>query len=383
MSTDLRDLMEERADRLPAPDLDVAALMAGAERHVRRRRVAGVAGAAVLGLAAAWAGPALTGASDGGARDGLVADGTTPAQAPLAWVRGSVLHTSPDGPTLDLGHQPVALVQGDSGFVVADAEGVVRAVIDGEVLEVGRLQTPKAARFEADGDVVAWVDAGDGTASYAALDLSRGPGTVSLPVRQGHGTPLEAELGMEEAVAAVDGDTVYLRARNGAHAWRPFAADDEVGALPVPDGARVVLHDAKAGVLHYARAGGSGPGQEETYVVGPDLASGVELESWDGILSPDGRYLVSETADENLVSDTSTGRLLPFDLGRYGFVAGYRWLDEDTYAALGIEDPGADDEDMVVDLLRCEAAAGACETVVQGESLAGDQPLILPFGDSW
>ncbi len=113
--------------------------------------------------------------------------------------------------------------------------------------------------------------------------------------------------------------------------------------------------------------------------MGPDLTSGTELESWDGILSPDGRYLVSETADENVVSDTATGARLPFDLGEYSFLAGYRWLDDDTYAALAMKDVSGDR----ADLLRCEVTTGSCEPVVTGRDLLGDSRLVIPIGEGW
>ncbi|WP_181310753.1 hypothetical protein [Nocardioides campestrisoli] len=379
MTTDLHDLMSERAERLDPPTLDASAIMAAGDRRVRRRRWTGGAGAAVLCVAAALAAPAVLG---GSGTDGLVAERPADSEDPVAWVSGSVLHTSPDGPTVDLaelGREPISLVQADSGFVFSEADGSVHAVIDDEVVEVGTLQVPESPRFESDGDVVAWVDAGEGEPAYAALDLSKGAGVVSLPVRRGYGTPLERELGMTEAVAAVDGDTVYLRAPNGARVWRPFAADDQVVSLPVADGTRVVLEDVQNGVFHYHRAGGTPAAKEEAYVVGPDLSTGVEVESWEGILSPDGRYLVSEMNDENVVSDTATGARLPFDLGEYSFLAGYRWLDDDTYAALAMKDVSGDR----VDLLRCEVTTGSCEPVVTGLDLLGDSRLVIPIGEGW
>jgi len=226
---------------------------------------------------------------------------------------------------------------------------------------------------------VAWVDADGGDTAYAVIDLAQGTGVTRLPVTDGTATPLEREVDMTASVAAVDGGTVYLRTADGVTAWEPFSGDDSLVPLTGAPGTRVVVEDVKNGVFHYQRTGGTPADKEEAYVVGPDLATGVEVESWDGILSPDGRHLISETADVNIVSDAVTGERLPFDIGDYAFLAGYRWLDDDTYAALAMK--GLRDE--VVDLVRCEVATGRCQPVVTGEDLVGDTALVLPRGESW
>ncbi|WP_185994826.1 hypothetical protein [Nocardioides campestrisoli] len=378
MTTDLHDLMSERAERLDPPTLDASAIMAAGDRRVRRRRWTGGAGAAVLCVAAALAAPAVLG---GSGTDGLVAERPADSEDPVAWVSGSVLHTSPDGPEVELGRQPVALVQGESGFVFSDAEGDVHVVLDDRdlVLPVGRMETPDAAHFESDGDVVAWVDADEGEPSYAVMDLSEGPGVTRLPVTDGTVTPLEREHDMTAAVAAVDGYTVYLRTAGGATAWEPFSGDNALQPLAVAPGTQVVVEDVKDGVFHYQRTGGTPAAKEEAYVVGPDLTSGTELDAWDGILSPDGRYLVSETADENRVFDTTTGERQPFDLGEYAFVAGYRWLDGDTYVALGLKDLEAEQ----ADLLSCEVATGTCRAAVTDLDLTSGDALQLPMSEAW
>lgn len=374
MSTELREMLGDRAERLDAPGVDPVALIAAAGGRLRRRRLAWAGGVAAWGAVTALLVPGQLGGSD---TDRPVADDPSVTTA-LVWVRGSTLHAADGSTPLDLGRRPVSLVQGRSGYAFSDPEGTVYTVIDSEVLAVGRMEAPKAGRFESDGDVVAWVDAGDGEPRYAAVDLSRGPDVVSLPVSGRPASPVEGELDMSAAVAAVDGDRVYLRTEQGADVWRPFAAGQEVETLPVQRGTTVELYDVEDGVFHFRRRGGTSAQKEETVLVGPDLASpGTALPSWDGDLSPDGRYLVSETADENQVYDTTTGRRLPFQLGDYAFLAGYRWLDEDTYAALALRGL----EDTALDLLRCEAQTGACEPVVQQEPLEGH--LLLPVGQVW
>lgn len=373
MTTELRDLMTERTDRLAPPALDVASMMGTAERRIRRRRWSAATGVAALGVLAAVVVPGQWG---GDGSDRRVA-GPTTREAPIAWVNGSVLHTSPGGGQLELGHRPVAIAQGESGHVFVDSKGTVHAVIDDEVLEVGRVGTPKQARLVADGDVVTWVDTSGDQPAYAALDLSAGTGVVRLPFSGSESSMPAEKLGATEAIAAVDGQTVYLHTTSGADAWQPFASADERVPVAVADGdASILVLDVKNGVFHYQRSTWDRHREDRDYLVGPDLTSGVTLESWDGILSPDGRHLMSETADENWLSDTATGDRLPFDPGSYDFAVGYRWLDEDTYAAIAMKTPDA----TQFDLLRCELTTGACETEVEGQD---QTQLLLPFGNTW
>ena len=372
MTTELRDVMTEQTDRLAPPALDVTAMMRTADRRVRRRRWSAVAGISTLGVLAALVVPGQWG---GDGDDRRVA-GPVTREAPIAWVQGSVLHTSPGDAAIELGHRPVAFVQGDSGHVFVDREGAVHAVIGEAILEVGRVPAPDNARLSSDGDVVAWLDSSGDEPAYAALDLSAGPGVVRLPVSGSDASGPEKERKATGAVAAVDGETVYLRTVSGADAWRPFAAADVREPVAVDGDASILVLDVKDGVFHYQRAIGKKGAENGDHLVGPDLTSGVTLESWEGILSPDGRHLMSETADENWLSDTTTGKRLPFDPGSYAFAVGYRWLDEDTYAAIALPTL----ESTEVDLLRCELATGTCATEVEAQD---QDQLTLPFGETW
>ncbi len=188
MTTDLHDLMSERAERLDPPALDASAIMAAGDRRVRRRRWTGGAGAAVLCVAAALAAPAVLG---GSGTDGLVAERPADREDPVAWVSGSVLHTSPDGPEVELGRGSRSRSsRADSGFVFSDADGHVHVVLDDRdlVLPVGRMETPDVAHFESDGDVVAWVDADEGEPVVRRDGPVRGPGShpAARDRRDGH-----------------------------------------------------------------------------------------------------------------------------------------------------------------------------------------------------
>lgn len=370
----LTDVMHDRADSLDAPDLDVAAMIRDGEERVARRRRAGVvtAVAASVAVVGALAVPALL--PD---RDSRAEVAVQPRVDGVVYAVGSTIHDE-DG-VIDTGVALRALVQTDSGYVVSDAAGEVLVVSGGATDRVGRLADGEQPRFQVDGDLVAWVDASDG-GSLAALDVSEGT-TVRVPLASWPGRTVvvgaERELGGAAQVAAVDGPTVYVSDRRGVLAWDPFGSGATT-LVPAATGTEVEVVDVQNGVFAYHARGGTPSAKTEEFRVGPDLRTGRVLPAWGGRLSPDGGHLISETADVNHVYDTATGRRLPFDQGAYAFLVGYRWLDEDTYAGLGLPTL----ESTTPDLLTCEVVTGTCTLAVERPATVEDG-LVLPISEGW
>ncbi len=129
----LTDVMHDRADTLDAPDLDVAAMVRDGDRRAGRRRVVGLVGLTAASLVVA-AGVTLPALLSGDARD---ADVSAPVVSyDLAYAVGSTIH---DGSrTVETDVRISALVQGVSGYVVADRQGRVHTVVDGESTQVGQ-----------------------------------------------------------------------------------------------------------------------------------------------------------------------------------------------------------------------------------------------------
>ncbi|KRF36002.1 hypothetical protein [Nocardioides sp. Soil805] len=369
----LEDVLHDRADSLAAPDLDVAAMVRDGERRARRGRVGVIAAvAASVAVVGALAVPAVLPDREPGSTVAV-----QPRAEPLVYAVGTSIH---DGDTvIDTGVRIRALVQTESGYVVSDAAGDV-LVVSGEGTDrVGRLADGEHPRFQTDGDLVAWVDASDG-GSIAALDVSEGT-TVEVALASWPGRTVvagvERELGGAAQVAAVDGRTVYVSDRRGVLAWDPFGSGG-TSLVAGPDGAEVEVVDVQNGVFAYHVRGGTPAAKTEEFRVGTDLRTGRVLPVWGGRLSPDGGHLISETADVNHVYDTADGRRLPFDEGGYAFLVGYRWLDEDTYAGLGL----ATMESTTPDLLTCEVATGAC-TLAVGRPASVEDGLVLPISEGW
>ena len=372
----LRDVMDARADALDPPDLDVAAMVRDGDRQVvrRRRTIAGGVLAASLVVAAAIAVPSLL--PDGVGGDTVA--GSTHSYD-LAYAEGTTIY---DGArTTEAGVRIRALVQGISGYVVADRQGRVHTVVDGETRQVGILATTDRGRIVSDGDVVAWVDAADG-GTLSVLDLATGERT-DVPVDVFPGEPVASQPGALNgtggSIAAVDGRTVYVRDGRGVMAWNALD-DEEPVLLPAPDGVEVEVLDVQDGqVLQVVRSfepqetdGSTTMVQVEELRLGPDLQDTTPLPGTGGRLSPDGRrattydlvgHAGSPTSTTAMVGDVSGDSWTPVDPRGYDSVTAYQWLDTDTFAAWA----GAYSADAVrEDLLTCEAVTAECTVVVRG-----------------
>lgn len=369
----LKDVMHDRADALEPPALDVDAMVRDGERRARRARAGALmAVAASVAVVGAVAVPALRPHDE---------PPTTIAVQPrvdsVAYAVGGTIH-GPDS-VIDAGVPLRALVQTDSGYVGSDAAGNVLVVTGDATDRVGRLADGEHPRFQSDGDLVAWVDAADG-GSLAALDVSSGT-TVEVPLTSWPGravvSGVERELGGAAQVAAVDGQLVYISDERGVLAWDPFGSGGTT-LVRAPAGTEVEVVDVQNGVFAYYARGGTPSDKTEEFRVGPDLGTGHVLPIWGGRLSPDGGVIISETADVNHVYDTADGTRLPFDEGRYAFLVGYRWLDDDTYAGLGLRTT----KSTTPDLLTCEVATGSCTVAVEQPASVEDG-LVLPIAEGW
>ena len=371
----LRDVMDARADALDVPDLDVAAMVRDGDHHLvrRRRRLAGGLVAASLVVAAGIAVPSLLPGSD--------VDGDTAGSVhsyDLAYAVGGTIH---DGPrTIETGVRIHALVQGISGYVVADQQRRVHTVVDGETTQVGLLAETDRGRLVSDDDVVAWVDSADG-GTLSVLDLATGErADVAVEAFPGE---LVGPPGLADAVgaqiAAVDGRTVYVTDVRGVMAWDALDGKDPV-LIPSPEGVEVEVVDVQDGqILQVGRSfepqetdGSTTMVQVEDLRIGPDLKDTRSLPGLRGTLSPDGRRVAlydrqsrpgSPSFGTTTVGEVSGSTWMPVAPRRYDSVAAYQWLDADTFAALAWSSTA----DFVrADLLSCEASTGECTVAVRG-----------------
>lgn len=351
----LTDLMHERADALPAPELDLGTIHDAGNRRVRGRRTR-LAGAAVAAAAAlTLGGTTLLGDGPGDGLDAATEVGDAPDPLPLSWVTGSTLHRQ-GAPDVDLGAEVRAWVRAGDQVVFTDLDGLVRQWGPGGSTVIGEASSPGADRAElvADGPSVAWVD---GSSGFVVHDVATGSSS-STPVEPGQDEP---------AVTAIDGDVVYVVDSRGVAAWR--TTDGRVDVLDPDPGAEVM--DAESGVLVRSL-----PRENRALLTREGRT--IELSTREfARLSPDGRLVAIENNDVGVVVDAVTGERLPFRHG-HEWAVGYEWLDDTTLAVMafdGLEEDGAAE----AVLTSCDAVSGTCEQ--PGRSVpSGFGDFQLPIG---
>ncbi|MBB6626223.1 hypothetical protein H5V45_02705 [Nocardioides sp. KIGAM211] len=351
MTEKLKTLLHERAEHVDFATPDVDALTRAGDRTIRRRRgIVGLASLASVAIVGALVATAFTGSST---PDGApTADDPAGTDRSLSWSVGAFIHDG--GATVDTGHEINAYVETSVGYVIADPDGTVWSVRDGQVTEIGRVDT-KYPRLVADptSPWVAWVDASNqGSPSFFAFDQeslesqSFGSGTSTS------GGTLADEKDPTYAYA-LDGTTLYLRDTRGAVALDLASGTEKVVDPTARNGFDVVtVHD---GLIASRTDTGTRIGRttKDGYVL--DQAYGST-----GSFSPDGSYYTSD-ADEPSVWDLSTKQKLPVPgLDGYYFATGYAWLDDDTLAVIA-----AKKETAPAELLTCEIPAGTCTSEVE------------------
>ena len=340
----LKDLMQERADSVGEPELDLASITRTGDRRVHARRTAWVGGIAAATTLAALVGPSLAGGGADGSTH-VAGDGTAASPRQLAWVVGSSLHRTGE-PDVDLGTPVRAWVlqgdpQGRPGLdtvVYTDDDHRVHVWTDGTDRVVGRTVVPASGTAELVADVsdVAWVDAERGLTRY---DVSNHT-LAWVPAAPGSGTP---------QVTAVDTGVVYAVDARGVVAWD--ASGGEVRVVD-PDPARVVMdaeHGTMVRFLGNRRARVTGPGGGLTFSV-DSFAN----------LSPDRTMVAAESGDEGVLLDAATGERRPLDSGHEWSLA-YSWLDDDSVAVLAFDGLDGADGEMQAFVQACDTVTGACD----------------------
>lgn len=350
MTDDLKTLLHDRADRIDFAQPDLAAITRDGDRRARsrtlRRGAAGLAVAAVTAVAVSLALPHLGGRPDT-TRIGVATQpsGTTP----ITWVTGSVIHS---GDTqIDVGLVVTSFVRTSAGFVFTDPTGLVHAVIDGQVSDIGR-GDPDSHHLVADDDDsrVGWFDPTGERAAFVVHDLASGESYRNVDATQG--LEPRATGGETGYFFAIDDNTAYWRDTRGVVAVDLATGTTEEISTAQRD--RIGIADAASGQIVFQ-------GSQQTRV-GPSLEDSIALNYSGGdlgSLSSDGRWYTQD-ADEPVAFNTATGERVVFDLEEYAFASGYSWLDDHTLALIAAKNPGTSS----AELLSCTVPAGTCQTVV-------------------
>lgn len=358
MTTDLRDLLDERIDAVPviAGDLDRAR---SAGRRIRgRRRAAAGAVAAALVLAGGTAVLALD-------------DGTSPgedaAPDPTRWASLGALDFSEgaraygDASFISLGGRKVPAE--DLGWLDTDAVATSYGIVfydNGRpiLLEESGTFTPlvdgpldRSPRFhptaKADGvdPVVAWATMRDGQVTLTVYDLAAGEVVAS--------TRPDCERCGDLVIDGIDNGAVFVRDRSGTRTWDSATGEWADFAGP---GTRVA--DVRNGVVLYDGPAPTSPGDWRLVAGAVDAQltlDGRHVLSWSSTLEPtgDGEPIVLEEG--------------PADGGGYG-----QWTI-DTDGSVLVITLGRGGERVVHD---CTVPAGSC-VEVDAFVPAGGDPVFM------
>lgn len=372
----LTRVLHERADSAPGPHFDVDAIVRAGDNRIRRSRVhAGVAALAVAGVVAA-AGLAgtqlLSPASPGPATEavGRFADRL------VGFADGSVIHYGDRTFTVDA---PIAsYVQTDDGFVYTTADGDAWFFDGTASTRIGRAAGHRL-RADDTGSLVAWLTGTPKTAEqYVVYDTSL---RTEVSRVDAAGVTASAD-DSGPSVYAVDDGAVYWHGAAGIERYQvatgtstDVATWPTTSSRPQASGGPRELVDVANGRLAYVVEGDQG----SRLLVGDTVGPGAQQmpTGWHGVLSPDGRYIGVEEADEVAVYDTRSGSEVTPDLAGYPFKVVYGWEDADTAMVFAITDLKA--ARYPAEFLRCDVPAGDC-TVVSSATVT-EQGFSLPVGD--
>ena len=359
-------VMHEHADTLPAPDIDLDAIVAEGERQVRRQRLG-------TGLvAAARAGPKpptarsvprhLGGEEVSPASRGAFAEGS------ITYALGR--HIYWDGHALDVGRPVASYVATDNGFVYTSADGGVWLYDGTSSAWIGNAQDNRL-RADDQGSLVSWVEtAEDGHARFVVYDAA-----AHARVARVDDEPADTSVSPDEAgakVFAVDDGSVYWR--HDAQLARYDIPSDRESVLAAEPGTEIL--DVSYGTLAFTAGTGQGAGAAVAQTLDPEAP--VVARASDVLLSPNARYLATQVGDDIAVYDLGSGEDVTPDTSGYPSAAVVDWVDPGSATVLGVR--RTDDAGHASgDVLRCDIRD---ECTVEGTfAVADGEELVAPTGE--
>ncbi len=280
MTTDLRDVLHEQLDTLPAPPGDLDRIRA-AGTSIRRRRGAAVGAVAVLAVGAWVAGFALTGSDDTQTDRGVdpigrldFSDGLRAYADP-----GRVIHLGDreipapmlDNLDTDAVATPYGVLYYDQGRpALLEESGEVNGLEEGADSVEGR----PTAEVDAQHPWVAYATSRDGDQQVVVRDLASGKVVASRVVDSG------------TVIDALDDGVVFLRTPDGTSTWD--TGTDEVQELAGP---KTRVADVRNGVVLYDGPAPTGPATAAYRLVPGAIDAqltydGAHVLSWSNKLEP-------------------------------------------------------------------------------------------------
>ncbi|MFI5707187.1 hypothetical protein [Kribbella sp. NPDC051620] len=386
----LKDTLTQRADLTEPPPLDLDAIISIGDRRLRHRRVATIAGTALITLAVLITSLTLIKPSEQPA----------PASVPFTERRatyavGSEIHFGPDVIST-APYKLRAFVQTNSGFVFTRTDGGSLFLADGK--QVRRIGSGPgnlgALTVSGDGNLVGWVEALAGRDESVIYDVAAGRELVRTPIGNQRGPLVDPVSGPR--IIAIDGDYAYFGTYRGVYRWNLKTGQAQtVGKNLSPNAIRTV-----ANLRHLYQIPLIVPG-EGTSIAVADNPSDDTLHVYpgqQGWLSPTADYLLTAPNDPGHVTPppaplrlfhTATGKELTLTHPGHPRLIFSQWLTNDTFTAVGLR-PAANKPhtNSPVDLLTCSTKSLTCSTTTPAFSTytftqtpAGTTtPFALPIG---
>ncbi|WP_432874669.1 hypothetical protein ACQPYH_22600 [Kribbella sp. CA-245084] len=375
----LRDTLNEHADGIEPPPLDLDGIVAAGNRQISRRRALTVLGGAVATAAVAVGGAAVIRPREHRPQPARPAPYVE--RRAVTFALGNTIHYGSDVIPVPSKHIN-AFVQTDAGFVFLDEGNNIHLADHAGVRATGKGAWTLTADHR--GSLVAWIEGFNDHFESVVYDVSANRELVRTPV--GNAIPAGASLVRGPSIVAIDGNTAYFGTLEGLYRWDISANKGELLADVSPVAVRTVT----AGQLVYQQPLEQ-PLTGHTLKVGPMLTSGVRttFSGEQAFLSPDAKYLVTQPEDaqpgiQPIWSDlqffgvtAAIGGELPrraYRAFRFG-----QWLDNTTFTAAGVQQGS---RTQTVDLLTINAQTGA-HTVVAPEfstyTFSKTAPRTPPF----
>lgn len=354
----LKDLMNDRADHVATPHVDIDAIVADGDKRVRRRRVVAGAGVAVAAAAVALAAVTVPDLTDRGA------DPVQPAPTPQTSAFAEPRPTYAEGSTIHYGeeqvstapHDVVAYVQTDAGFVFSTSDYDVY-LADGDGTEqIGTTDRADEQILTADGPYAAWIDWSGDTPALVVYDTVND----AEALRTTDGTEDTRNWLRQPAVEVIDGGLVYWHNSDGV-----VVSDVSSDSPPITllaGASSEWLNDAVDGWLSYDTFDGLATIVSREVDEDLDFVAGVK-----GRLSADASYVATDLVDQVAVYDARTREDVTPSRSGYPQTGFSVWLDDDRYSAWGYGRP----DYGTADLLTCSISEGACTVVARDVTAHG------------
>jgi hypothetical protein len=372
----LRDTLDEYADGIEPPPLDLDGIVAAGNRQISRRRALTVLGGAVATAAVAVGGASLIRPRTQRHQPARPAPYLERRAATFAL--GNKIHYGSDVIPVPSKHIN-AFVQTDAGFVFLDEGNNIHLAGPSGVRAIGKAAWTVTADHR--GNLVAWVEGFNDHYESVVYDVATNRELVRTPV--GNAIPANASLAYSPKIVAIDGNTAYFGTLKGLYRWDIDTNKGQLLAKVPPNAVRTVVDGQFVcqQPLDQAATGLS-------LAVSTTLKAVPRYNGEQAFLSPGAKYLVTQPDDAFMGIQPSWSDLQLFGVtaptggplahSEYWAFRFGQWLDDATFTAAAARNTSHRE----ADLLLVDARTSTYRVVAPGFStytFSRTAPRTTPF----